>query len=89
MGFCAEAPRRIDAALRAVFRRRAPSRRRLRRLLFASRKAARSLARLRCESCSESKLVAFSCKGRGFCPSCLGRRMCATAANLVEQVLPP
>ena len=26
--------------------------------------------------------------GRGFCPSCLGRRMAATAANLVECVLP-
>ena len=25
---------------------------------------------------------------RGFCPSCFGRRMCATAANLVEHVLP-
>ncbi|WP_408022418.1 transposase zinc-binding domain-containing protein [Sorangium sp. Soce836] len=32
--------------------------------------------------------MAFSCKGRGFCPSCLGRRMCATAANLIEDVLP-
>jgi hypothetical protein len=31
---------------------------------------------------------AFACKGRGFCPSCLGRRMCATAANLIEDVLP-
>ena len=34
-------------------------------------------------------MVAFACKGRGFCPSCLGRRMCATAANLVEHILPP
>lgn len=48
----------------------------------------RGFARLRCGSCGESRLVAFSCKGRGFCPSCLGRRMCATAANLVEHVLP-
>jgi Putative transposase/Transposase zinc-binding domain len=48
----------------------------------------RGFARLRCESCEESRLVAFSCKGRGFCPSCLGRRMCATAANLIEDVLP-
>jgi hypothetical protein len=48
----------------------------------------RGFARLRCEACGESRLVAFSCKGRGFCPSCLGRRMCATAANLVEHVLP-
>jgi hypothetical protein len=48
----------------------------------------RGFARLRCETCDESRLVAFSCKGRGFCPSCLGRRMCATAADLVEHVLP-
>ena len=48
----------------------------------------RGFARLRCEACAETHLVAFSCKGRGFCPSCLGRRMCQTAANLVEHVLP-
>jgi len=48
----------------------------------------RGFARLRCDTCEESRLVAFSCKGRGFCPSCLGRRMCATAANLIENVLP-
>jgi hypothetical protein len=49
----------------------------------------RGFARLACEACGESRLVAFSCKGRGFCPSCLGRRMCSTAADLVEHVLPP
>ena len=49
----------------------------------------RGFARLRCGFCGESRIVAFSCKGRGFCPSCLGRRMCATAANLMERVLPP
>ena len=49
----------------------------------------RGFARLKCDSCPESRLVAFACKGRGFCPSCLGRRMCATAANLIEHVLPP
>ena len=27
-------------------------------------------------------------KERGFCPSCTGRRMCSTAANLIEHVLP-
>jgi hypothetical protein len=48
----------------------------------------RGFARVRCPACDESRLVALSCKGRGFCPSCLGRRMCATAANLVERVLP-
>ena len=31
--------------------------------------------------------MAFSCKGRGFCPSCMGRRMAQTAANLMEHVL--
>jgi hypothetical protein len=45
--------------------------------------------RLKCEDCGQSRLVAFSCKGRGFCPSCLGRRMNATSANLIERVLPP
>jgi hypothetical protein len=48
----------------------------------------RGFARLKCQSCTQSRLVAFSCKGRGFCPACLGRRMCATAANLMERVLP-
>jgi len=34
------------------------------------------------------RLVAFSCKGRAFCPSCGGRRMADTAAHLVDRVLP-
>jgi hypothetical protein len=29
-----------------------------------------------------------SAEGRGFCPSCMGRRMAETAANLVDHVLP-
>ena len=49
----------------------------------------RGFARLKCESCSEQHLVAFACKGRGICPSCLGRKMCQTALNLTEHVLPP
>jgi Transposase zinc-binding domain len=48
----------------------------------------RGFARLRCEGCDQRRLVAFNCKGRGFCPSCMGRRMCATAANLIERTLP-
>jgi hypothetical protein len=48
----------------------------------------RGFARFRCLDCGESRLVAYSCKGRAFCPSCLGRRMNATAANLIEHVLP-
>jgi len=36
---------------------------------------ASGFARLRCTDCFHEVLVAFSCKGRGFCPSCGGRRM--------------
>jgi len=45
-------------------------------------------ARLRCTRCRSERLVAFSCKGRGFCPSCGGRRMAEGAAHLVDHVLP-
>jgi ribosomal protein S27E len=44
--------------------------------------------RVKCESCRAEKLVAFSCKRRGFCPSCGARRMAETAALLVDDVLP-
>ena len=33
-------------------------------------------------------VVAFSCKTRGACASCGARRMCQTAANLLDLVLP-
>jgi hypothetical protein len=45
-------------------------------------------ARFRCGGCGAERLVAFSCKGRGFCPSCGGRRMIERAAHLVDAVLP-
>jgi hypothetical protein len=41
-----------------------------------------------CRSCGYSEVVAFSCKRRGFCPGCLGRRMSETAVHLEERVLP-
>jgi ribosomal protein S27E len=44
--------------------------------------------RLRCEQCHAEKLVAFSCKKRGFCPSCGARRMAETAALLADEVMP-
>jgi len=44
--------------------------------------------RVRCETCRAEKLVAFSCKRRGWCPSCGARRMVDTAALLVDEVLP-
>jgi hypothetical protein len=36
---------------------------------------AHGFARLRCDTCALERLVPFSCKGRGFCSSCGGRRM--------------
>jgi hypothetical protein len=36
----------------------------------------------------ECGVVAFSCKGRGVCPSCNAKRAHVTAAHLVEPVLP-
>jgi len=32
-------------------------------------------ARARCTGCGQGFVVAFSCKGRGVCPSCNGRHM--------------
>ena len=43
--------------------------------------------RVKCESCHFERLVAFSCKRRGFCPSCGARRMAETAALLADEVL--
>lgn len=39
-------------------------------------------ARVRCPSCRDELLVAFSYKNRGVCPSCCARRMADTAAHL-------
>ena len=49
---------------------------------------AHGFARLRCGDCAFERLVPFSCKGRGFCPSCGGRRMTEGAARLVDGILP-
>src|SRR6266849_748041 len=49
---------------------------------------AHGFALVRCAACGDELLVAFSCKGRGFCPSCTSRRMHDTAAHLVDRVLP-
>lgn len=59
-------------------------------------------ARFRCVGCQSERFGAFSCKGRGFCPSrgprrtdcvrwggsCGGRRMTERAAHLVDHVIP-
>lgn len=48
----------------------------------------RGFARVVCPTCRYEVLVPFSCKVRGLCPSCDGRRMADGAARLVEQILP-
>ncbi len=45
-------------------------------------------ARARSDDCGHDFLVAFSCKGRGVCPSCNTRRMAETAAHLTDHVFP-
>lgn len=44
--------------------------------------------RMGCDSCHAEQLVAFSCKRRGFCPSCGAQRMAESAALLVDEGLP-
>ncbi len=50
--------------------------------------ASRGFVRVVCDRCKQEMVVGFSCKGMGCCPSCLGRRMNDTAAQLVDRVLP-
>jgi hypothetical protein len=54
----------------------------------ARRVLAHGFARVRCGDCGQERLLAFSCKGRGVCPSCNARRMAEVAAHLTDQVLP-
>ena len=49
---------------------------------------AHGFARARCADCGHDYFVAFSCKGRGVCPSCNTRRMVETAAHLTDHVFP-
>ena len=44
--------------------------------------------RTACRRCGDELNVPFACKGRGCCPSCMGRRMAEGAALLVDHVLP-
>ena len=43
---------------------------------------------LSCEGCGEKLPVAFSCKRRGFCPSCCAKRMSEISVHLIDNVLP-
>jgi hypothetical protein len=49
---------------------------------------AHGFLRMGCDTCQKEVLLAFSCKRRGFCPSCAGRRMAQTTTHLVECVMP-
>jgi hypothetical protein len=49
---------------------------------------AHGFARARCGDCGHNHFVAFSCKGRGVCPSCNTRRMVETAAHLTDHIFP-
>jgi hypothetical protein len=49
---------------------------------------AHGFLRLKCDTCSEELIVAFSCKKRGFCPSCAAKRKTEAASHLVDNVLP-
>ena len=47
---------------------------------------AAGFARFRCAACGTDRLVTFSCKGRGFCPSCGTRRTTVLTAHLTDHV---
>jgi hypothetical protein len=49
---------------------------------------AHGFLRVVCSDCKFEKIVAFSCKKRGFCSSCGGRRMAESAAHLIDEVFP-
>ncbi len=44
--------------------------------------------RVHCDTCGHDRAVPYSCKKRGFCPSCGGRKMADTAAHLIDRVIP-
>jgi len=45
-------------------------------------------AHLWCADCEYHRIVPFTCKTRGFCPCCCGRRMAERAATWCERVIP-
>ena len=48
----------------------------------------RGFARFACRACGHERLVAYSCKSRGLCPSCVAKRSVLTALHLIDHVLP-
>jgi len=49
---------------------------------------AHGFARFGCTSCNHEHFVALSCKTRGLCPSCGGRRMMSITRHVMDAVLP-
>ena len=49
----------------------------------------RGFARVRCDDCKHEYLLAFSCKGRWFCPSCHQKKVNSSGALLSETILFP
>ena len=49
----------------------------------------RGFARVRCDKCQHEYLLAFSCKTSKFCPSCHQKKVQATGAFIVDEVLAP
>ncbi|HPG01359.1 MAG TPA: transposase zinc-binding domain-containing protein, partial [Kiritimatiellia bacterium] len=49
----------------------------------------RGFARVRCDDCKHEYLLAFSCKGRWFCPSCHQKKVQLFGALLSETILFP
>jgi hypothetical protein len=45
-------------------------------------------ARYQCSDCRHDHLVPLSCKARGLCPSCAGKRMMALTRHVMDAVLP-
>ena len=42
---------------------------------------------MRCDECSHEYLLAFSCKGRWFCPSCHQKKVQVFGAMLAESIV--
>jgi hypothetical protein len=65
-----------------------PHAERERRRFLACGLRAYGFARARCVECSHDFRIAFSCTGRGVCPSWNTRRLAETAAHRIDPVLP-
>jgi hypothetical protein len=49
----------------------------------------KGFARIRCDTCRHEYLLAFSCKGRYFCPSCHQKRVLQFGTWVADEVLAP